>query len=87
MKTFFSIIKNILIGLNQTLNCCIRMGGEWGTPDEMISARAWRLREIYPKPRIWLDRLFFWDKNHTEESYKAEKARRDLPNEYQKERD
>lgn len=40
-----SIFKNFLIGLNQTLNCLIRLDGEYGTPDEMLSARAWRLRE------------------------------------------
>lgn len=79
-----SVFKNVLIGLNETLSCVIRMNGEYGTPDEMLSARAWRLRESYPRLHIWINRLFFFDPNHCEEAYKAEKTRRDLPTEYQK---
>lgn len=78
-----SIFKNFLIGLNQTVNCLIRLNGEYGTPDEMLSARAWRLRGTHPKLHVWINRLFFWDKDHCEQAYLAEKTRRDLPKEYQ----
>ena len=79
-----SVFKNFLIGLNQTLNCLIRLNGEYGTPDEMLSARAWRLRETHPKLHLWINRFFFWDKDHCEIAYRAEQVRRDLPGEYQK---
>lgn len=79
-----NVLKNILIGLNQTLNCLIRLNGEYGTPDEMLSARAWRLRETHPRLHVWVDRMFFWDKDHCKIAYRAEQVRRDLPEEYQK---
>lgn len=44
-----SILKNFLIGLNQSANTLIRLNGEYGTPDEMFSARAWRLRATHPR--------------------------------------
>lgn len=77
-----SILKNVLIGLNQTVNCMIRLNGEYGTPDEMLSARAWRIRETHPNLHIWINRLFFWDRDHCQQAYLAERARRDLPGEY-----
>jgi len=77
-----SIFKNFLIGLNQTLNCLIRLDGEYGTPDETLSARAWRLRETHPKLHVWIDRLFFWDADHCQECFEIEKNREQLPVEY-----
>ena len=77
-----SIFKNFLIGLNQTVNCLIRLNGEYGTPDEMFSARAWRLRATHPNLYVWINRLFFWDKDHCRVAYEAEQQRRDYPKEY-----
>lgn len=67
--------KNILIGLDQTLNCVIKLSDGYGTPDEMLSARAWRLREQHPALRKWIDRLFFWDANHCQECYEIEQQK------------
>jgi hypothetical protein len=38
------ILRNVLIGIDQTVNCLFRLNGEWGQPDETLSARAWRVR-------------------------------------------
>lgn len=79
-----SVIKNIGIGIDQTVNCVIKLVDGWGTPDEMLSARAWRLREEHPTLRKMIDGLFFWDKNHCEECYWIEMDRKQLPIDYQK---
>lgn len=76
------VIKNIGIGLDQTLNCCIKLNDGWGQPDEMLSARAWRLRREHPRLRVFIDAMFFWDKNHCAECYEIELLRRQLPSEY-----
>lgn len=78
-----SVIKNFAIGLDQSVNCFVKLADGWGTPDEMLSARAWRLREQHPTLRKVIDGLFFWDKNHCEECYEIEKKRKQLPAEYQ----
>jgi hypothetical protein len=74
--------KNVLIGLDQTLNCVVKLCDGYGTPDEMLSARAWRLREQHPKLRLWIDRLFFWDKDHCGECYLIEMERKQLHSDY-----
>jgi len=71
------------IALDQLLNTAIYLKADrrWGYADEMLSARAWRLRgksELY----IWIDWLFMWDKDHCEECYKIELERLQLPPEY-----
>lgn len=77
-----SVLKNVLIGLDQTLNCCVKLSDGWGEPDEMLSARAWRLRKQHPALREVIDTLFFWDINHCEECYYIEMRRKQLPLEY-----
>lgn len=79
-----SAFKNLLIGLDQTLNCCIKLSDGWGTPDEMLSARAWRLRDQHPWLKRWIDRLFFWDDNHCEECFYIEMNREQFPTIYRK---
>lgn len=59
-------------GLDQSLNCAIKLSDGWGAPDEMLSARARRLREQHPTLRKVIDGLFFWDKNHCQECYEIE---------------
>lgn len=76
------IIKNVLIGLDQTANCLIRLSDGWGKPDEMLSARAWRLRKRHPWLRRTIDGLFFWDKDHCLECYQIELQRKQQPSEY-----
>ena len=75
-------VHNALIGLDQALNCLVKLSDGWGTPDEMLSARAWRLREQHPTLRKVIDGIFFWDKNHCEECYEIEQKRKQLPDEY-----
>lgn len=69
-------VKNILIGLDQLANAIFR-----GEPDETLSSRAWRLQEERGRkwPRILIDLLFFFDKNHCYESYLSEIERKQLP--------
>lgn len=76
-------MKQTAIAIDQALNTIIWLSGDgWGTPDEMLSARAWRLRESHPKLRLIIDKLFFWDLNHCEECYNIEMQRKQLPKEY-----
>ena len=76
--------KEFLIGLDQSLNTLIKLSDGYGYADEMLSARAWRLRHQHPQLRIWIDRLFFWDTNHCEECYLIELERKQLPPEYRR---
>jgi hypothetical protein len=76
------VIKDALIGLDQTLNCFIKLSDGYGKPDEMLSARAWRLREQHPTLRKSIDWLFFWDKDHCQECYDIEHQREQLPIDY-----
>lgn len=76
------VLKNILIGIDQTINCAVRLSDGYGSPDEMLSSRAWRLREQHPKLKAGIDRLFFWDADHCEECYWIEVERKQLPPSY-----
>ena len=79
-----SVFKNFLIGLDQTVNTLVKLSDGYGAVDEMLSARAWRLREEYPKLPLWIDRLFFWDDNHCQECYNIEMNREQLPLSYRR---
>ena len=76
------MLKNIAIALDQVANCCIKLADGWGTPDEMLSARAWRLRNHHPKLLRFIDGIFFWDKDHCQECYLIERNREQLDAEY-----
>lgn len=78
------VAKNLLIGLDQTINCLIPLSDGFGTPDETLSAREWRLRAEYPRLHVWIDRLFWWDKDHCETSWRAELLRAHLLAGYRK---
>lgn len=69
-------IKNVLIALDQLANALI---GGW--PDESLSSRAWRHYANGSRswPKVLIDAVLFFDKNHCEESYKSEILRRQLP--------
>jgi hypothetical protein len=80
------LAKNFLIAQDQAINCLIRIDGEWGSPDETLSARAWRVQEKHPKWHVWIDRIFFWDREgdirHCQLAYENEVVRAHMPNAY-----
>ena len=75
-------IKNLLIAIDQVFNVLIGLicfKKAWA--DETMSANAWRLEQERGRkwPRILIDLLFFFDKNHCYESYLSEIERKQLP--------
>lgn len=76
------IVWELLIGLDQLLNVIVWIDNDgWGRIDEMLSARAWRLRHTC-KLYIWINRLFFWQFNHCQSAYETEMNRKQLPSDY-----
>lgn len=71
----------ILISVDQLANVVFLNG----MPDETISARVWR--EDNKRMIGLINTLFFWQANHCLECYKWEQDRKDLPTDYQGERD
>lgn len=69
-------IKNILIALDQLLNAIFQ-----GEPDETLSSRAWRLEQERGRkwPRILIDLLLWFDKDHCHQAYLSEIERKQLP--------
>ena len=83
MRLALWVIKNILIAIDQAINCVVWIRGDgFGLPDETLSARAWRLRG---QSSAWkrIDALLFFDKDHCRTSYESEMQRKQLPKEYQ----
>lgn len=76
-------MKDTLIALDQALNTLIWLSDGRGKPDEMLSARAYRLRAQHPWLIRLIDALFFWDGDHCQECYGIEMCRAQLPTEYQ----
>ena len=74
--------RAVLIALDQLINA---LAGGW--PDETISSRAWRweLAGVRSWPRVMIDRLFFWEREHCRESYESERTGRQLPPELRRE--
>ena len=72
-------MKQVLIAIDQLAN--VLLGGY---ADETLSARAYRISRDQNQhwPRRVIDVIFFWDKNHCEESYLSEIVRRHLPRTY-----
>lgn len=67
------------IAFDQQLNTL--RGGE---PDETLSAAAHRLHlKGRSGWRNFINRLFFWQEDHCKAAYESEKARSQLPKEYQ----
>lgn len=69
---------NVAIGVDQLLNT--QLDGE---PDEMLSARAHRMRVKGQRYWGWvadaIDRVFFWDREHCLTAWRYEVERRQLP--------
>lgn len=70
-------IFNLLIALDNTLNAILG-----GNPCEVMSARVYREKRY--KLIAIIDSIFFWEKNHCEQSYNWLKSRKNLPLEYYK---
>ena len=75
-------IKNVLIAFDQVLNAIF-----CGMPDETLSARAFRLEKERGRkwPRILIDLLLWFDKDHCHQSYISEIERKQLPPQMRKE--
>ena len=73
-------IKHNAISIDQFANTFLL----FGSSDETISARCWRLREkrVWGTARYIIDKVLWFDKNHCEESYKSELRAAQLPKEY-----
>lgn len=71
--------KAVLIAVDQLVNALLA-----GWPDETLSSRAWRWEQngVRSWPRRFIDRLFFWEKQHCFQSYKSEREGRQLPPEF-----
>lgn len=90
VKTIGSITLNLAICADQALNCLWHVDGDgWGRPDEMVSARAWRLVLIdHPDGAVaerLINRIFFWQRdeagrlNHCWRAWRTEAQRQQLP--------
>lgn len=77
-------VFQLLLSLDQTFNTFISLfiGGGWA--DESLSARAYRSREhkYWNKAYKAINKIFFWQTNHCEEAYLAEKNQQQLPPRY-----
>lgn len=62
--------KKVLIALDRLIN--VLFGGRVG---ETLSSRAWREQW---KTRALIDSLFFWEKDHCEQSYYYDRDNRDF---------
>lgn len=72
----YSYGKNLLIAIDQLVAAI------FGFPcDETISSVAyrWELEGKRKWPRILIDALFFFDKDHCKESYESEVLKRQMP--------
>jgi hypothetical protein len=74
-------IKNLLLCWDQWMFVLLTLG--LAHPDETASAAAWRLElEGRWTGKFWrpvIDKLFFWDDNHCEESFWNEVTHAQLP--------
>ncbi len=58
---------------------CNALCGGW--PDETLSSRAWRwhVAGVRSWPMYVINGLFFWEKNHCQNSYESERSSRHFP--------
>ena len=68
--------KAVCVSVDQLANALL---GGW--PDETLSSRCWRwhVGGVRSWPCRLVDVLFFWDRNHCQESYESERLRRQMP--------
>ena len=70
-------LLNIIIALDQTINAVVR-----GSPDETLSARAYRNKDMYGYPYVVINYIFFWQEDHCRQAYWSEVIRAHLPKDY-----
>lgn len=72
----WNYVKNVLVGVDQLLNTIFK-----GMPDETLSARAYRLDKERGRkwPRLLIDALLWFDKDHCHQAYLSEIERKQLP--------
>lgn len=96
LSTAAGIALNLAICADQAGNCLWHVDGDgWGRPDEMISARAYRLALIdHPVGEVAMrriNRLFFWQRdehgelNHCWRAWRTEAQRQQFPDHYRQE--
>jgi hypothetical protein len=82
MNPIASLARNLLLSIDQLGNSILL-----GSADETISARSYR-RGVLEGSKSWLamnwvvNKLFWFDDNHTQEAYRNEMDRCQLPPEY-----
>ena len=72
----FKYINNVLIGFDQFINTLL-----FGEPDETISSRAWRCKDVssfWRFMRKFIDLLFFFQPQHCFKAYLAELNRKQI---------
>lgn len=84
LKTIRHNLHQTLVSWDQAITttvCSIILPYEKSYGDETMSARAlrWENNRIRSWPRKLIDKLFWWDSSHCEESYESEKKGRQLP--------
>ena len=81
MADLIAWLKNISIGIDQLFNTILM-----GSPDETLSARAWRTEQkglLFGRIfRPLIDIILFFDKNHCYTSYISEVNKRQFPRDY-----
>lgn len=74
-------MMQVLIAIDQLANTLCK-----GMADETLSARAyrWQLTGRRTWPRRVIDGLFFWDRDHCQNSWLSEMQRKQLPRHYRR---
>lgn len=72
-------LDRIAIAVNQGIHALFN-----GSPDETISAASfrWHLQDKRHWPRVFINLLFFWQKDHCYSAWHNEIERRHLPDFY-----
>lgn len=83
MNPLAKFAKNLLLTIDQTGNVLLL-----GSADETISARSYREGALNKKGRWkamrwFVDKLFWFEPDHTKKAYEAEQCRAHMPEEYQ----
>lgn len=73
-------MRQPLIALDQLINVWFF----WWVPggvfaDETLSAKAWRIRDKWPRMNLIINAIFFWEPDHCRLAYEIELERYDCP--------
>ena len=80
-------MMQFILAIDQLVNTLVYSSDDksFGCADETLSARCWRLRNkstFWRRGRIFVDLLFFFQKEHCFNAYKSEVLLRQLPSTY-----